>query len=77
MDPREVDRVVRFCREVDLLVTEGPGTSNVEVLERARARLAELIWKQQWADAEELAYAILLCHAGCCSDGYLDDLGLR
>jgi len=77
MSPRERKRILEFCREVDLLVTQDPGSSDLGVLERARAKMNDLISEDNLYAAEEVAYAILLLHAGLNADEYIVKYGLR
>src|SRR4030042_414763 len=53
MGPREKERVLQLCREVDLLVTLDPGASDVGVLERARCKMNELVREEDLSAAEE------------------------
>jgi len=71
MDQREIELVREICQEVDILVTQDPGASDLEVLERARLKMNDLLWKQKYCEAENVAYAILLMHAGCQAERYL------
>jgi len=76
MDRREIDLVRAMCHEVDCLVTSDPGTSDLEVLERARLKMNDLLYKEKWLEAEELAYAILRKHAGVQAGRYLSEMDL-
>ncbi len=77
MDPRERERILELCREVDLLASQDPGSSDLGVLERARAKMNDLISTDDLCAAEEVAYAILLLHAGLNADEYIVRYGPR
>ncbi|OHB66548.1 MAG: hypothetical protein A2Y76_05285 [Planctomycetes bacterium RBG_13_60_9] len=77
MGPREKERVLQLCREVDLLVTLDPGASDVGVLERARCKMNELVREEDLSAAEEVALAITQLHAGVDADEYVRKYGLR
>lgn len=77
MCPHEKERVLRLCREVDLLVTHGPGSSELGVLERARDKMNDFVSREALLEAEEVAYAITLLHAGLSADEYILKYGLR
>ena len=74
MDHRQIELVLEICHSVDLLVTQDQGTSDLEVLERARLRMNDCIWKQDYREAENLAYAILLVWSGCQAKDFLLDI---
>jgi len=71
MDQRQIRLVLEICHCVDLLVSEDQGTSDLEVLERARLKMNDCIWKERYQKAESLAYAIILVHSGCQAKDYL------
>lgn len=71
MDQRQIRLVLEICQNVDLLVSKDQGTSDLEVLERARLEMNDCIWKQKYQNAECLAYAIILVHSGCQAKEYL------
>jgi hypothetical protein len=71
MDPREIELVRAICHEVDILVTQDPGASDLEVLEQLRLKMNDLLWKRKYREAENMAYAILLRHSGQQADQYL------
>ncbi len=71
MDPREKDRVLQLCREIDFLVTDDPGASDLGVLERARCKMNEFVSMDNLRAAEEVAYAIMLLRAGLNADEFV------
>lgn len=71
MDQREIELVRAVCHEVDILVTRDPGASNLDVLEKYRLKMNDLLWKEKYREAENMAYAILLKHSGQNADRYL------
>ena len=71
MDHRQIELVLEICQQVDLLVSQDQGTSDLEVLERARLRMNDFVWKQEYREAENLAYAILLVWSGCQAKDFL------
>lgn len=71
MDQRQIELVLEICHHVDLLVSEDQGTSDLEVLERARLRMNDCVWKQSYDQAESFAYAILLVWSGSQARDYL------
>ncbi|MCK4820709.1 hypothetical protein KA005_33395 [bacterium] len=71
MDQRQIQLVLEICHSVDLLVTKDQGTTDLEVLERARLKMNDFIWNQRYREAENLAYAILLVRSGCQAKDYL------
>lgn len=71
MDQRQTELVLEICHRVDLLVTQDQGTSDLEVLEQARLRMNDFIWKHEYGEAENLAYAILLVRSGCQAKEFL------
>lgn len=70
MDPRERERILQFCQEVDLLVAQDPGSSDLGVLERARCKMNDFISEDNLHAAEEIGYSILLLHAGYSVDHF-------
>jgi hypothetical protein len=77
MDPRERERILELCREIDLLVAQDPGTSDLGVLERARAKMNDFINADDLHAAEEVMYGIMLLHAGLNADEYVVKYRLR
>ncbi|MHC4541545.1 MAG: hypothetical protein ACYS74_17480 [Planctomycetota bacterium] len=71
MDHRQIELVLEVCHRVDLLVSQDQGTSDLEVLEQARLRMNDCIWKHDYREAENLAYAILLVRSGCQAKDFL------
>jgi hypothetical protein len=64
MTEREIDLVRDICHEVDLLVSLDPGNADLGVLEEARLKMNDLLWKQKYREAEIMAYAVLLKRSG-------------
>ena len=64
MQQREIDLVLEACQEADWLVSQDPGTADLEVLERARLKMNDLLMARRWDEAIQMAYAITLRHAG-------------
>lgn len=76
MKEREICLIREFCHEADLLITSDPRAPNLDVLERARLRMNDLLWDGKYAEAEVMAYAILLRHSGDQGSQYLlDEVG--
>lgn len=76
MTKREIDLIREFCHEVDLLITSDPRAPDLDVLERARLKMNDLLWHGKHAEAEAIAYAILLRHSGDQASQYLlDEVG--
>lgn len=76
MTKREIDLIREFCHEVDLLMTSDPRAPDWDVLEKARLHMNDLLWKEKYAEAETMAYAILLRYSGDQAGQYLlDELG--
>lgn len=73
MKKREIEAIRELCHEVDLLMTSDPRAPNLDVLEESRLRMNDLLWKGKFAEAEAMAYAILLRHSGCQAAQYLED----
>lgn len=73
MKKREIDLVRDICHEVDCLVAEDLGTADLEVLEQLRLKMNDLLWKKEYREAENMAYAILLKHSGQQADQYLSE----
>ena len=71
MNQQEIGLIREICHQVDCLVTEDPGTTNLEVLEGARLKMNDLFWKEEYLEAENLAYAISLVHSGQQAESYL------
>lgn len=59
-NPREIDRVIEFCRSLDELITDNPGSSTLEVLEPLRLKMCDKLKVFDYAKAETIAYCILL-----------------
>ena len=74
---REKDLVIDICHEVDSLLTEDVGTGQLEVLERARLKMNDLLFKKRYRDAENMAYTILLMRSGYEAEAYLMEKMLR
>lgn len=66
-------QVLDICHEVDLLVSQDPGTGNLEVLEKARLKMNDYLMAEQYLEAENIAYAILLYHSGQASLQFILD----
>ena len=64
MDRREVVRIREICQEVDFLVSEDPGTADLEVLERYRLKMNDKLYHHQWHEAEAAAYALMFLRSG-------------
>jgi glycerol-3-phosphate cytidylyltransferase-like family protein len=64
MDQQERDRIIEFCREVDSIVTEDPGCSNWEKLDRLRQKMNDLVMTDRLTLAEDKGYKILLLWSG-------------
>lgn len=77
MKKREIRLVLEICHQVDLLVSQDCGTSNLEVLERARLKMNDHLYKKRWLEAENMACAILLVHSGHKAENYLFEQGLN
>ena len=78
MTKREIRLIRALCHEVDLLITSDPRAPDLDVLEKARLRMNDLLWHDKYAEAEAMAYAILLRHSGDQATQYLhDELGDR
>jgi hypothetical protein len=76
MKDREIRLVLDVCREVDWLVTQDSGTVHLEVLERARLKMNDLLSARKWREAEKVAYVILLARSGHEAEAYsLEDIG--
>ncbi|MDD5065101.1 MAG: hypothetical protein PHQ35_10155 [Phycisphaerae bacterium] len=73
MDKRQIQLVRDICHEVDWLVTQDQGTAELDVLERYRLKMNDLLWKRKYREAEDMAYAILLKRAGHDADRYLSE----
>lgn len=71
MDRCQIELVLEICHHVDVLVSQDQGTSDLEVLERARLKMNDCIWKHEYREAENLAYAILLVWSGCQAKDFL------
>ncbi len=74
MDQHEIELVLDVCHQVDLLVSQDPGTTDLEVLERLRLKMNDLLYKKRYREAENLAYAIMLRHSGQEADRYLSEI---
>jgi len=64
MEKREIEYVLEICQEVDLLVSKDPGAASMEVLERFRLMMNDLLWRRKWREAEGIAYRLLLLREG-------------
>jgi hypothetical protein len=73
MNEKLFEQVLDICHEVDLLVSEDPGTGNLEVLENARLKMNDYLMAEKYIEAENLAYAILLYHSGQASAQFISD----
>ncbi len=73
LNQREIELIREVCHQVDLLVTQDPGNADLEVLERDRLKMNDLLYKERYRDAEYLACAISLKHAGLQAERYLQD----
>lgn len=71
MNTQEIGLIRDICHQVDCLVTEDLGTTNLEVLESARLKMNDLLWKKKYLEAEQLACAISLVHSGQQAESYL------
>ena len=71
MRMREVQYIRAICQEVDLLVCQDPGAASVEVLERGRLEMNDLLWRRKWREAETAAYRLLLLREGLPDDADL------
>jgi len=76
MTKREIYLIREFCHEADLLITSDPQAPDLDVLERARLRMNDLLWHGKYVEAEAMAYALLLRHSGDQATQYLlDEIG--
>lgn len=73
MTEREIHLIREICQEADLLITSDPRAPDLDVLERARLKMNDLLWHGKYAEAEAMAYAILLRHSGDQASQYLLD----
>jgi len=73
MDQREIEMVRAICHEVDILVSLDPGASELEVLEKARVKMNDHLWKKEYRKAERMALAITAMHAGMDASRYLEE----
>jgi hypothetical protein len=64
MNAREENLVREICHEVDLLASSDPRVPDLDILERTRLKMNDLLWQGKYADAEIVAYAILLMRSG-------------
>jgi len=71
MDAREVSLVREICQEADLMASSDPRVQDLDVLEKTRLRMNDLLWRGMYADAEVVAYAILLTCSGDQASRYL------
>lgn len=74
MTQAEIQLILDVCHQVDCLVTQDPGTADLEVLEAARLKMNDFLMAKQWVKAESVAEAILLLHAGIQAKSYLSDV---
>lgn len=74
MKDDEISLVLELCHQVDCLVTQDPGTANLEVLEDARLKMSDLCMAKRWPEAECVANAILLAHSGTQAMSYLSEV---
>jgi len=74
MDEREVQLVRDICHEVDCLITQDQGNADLDVLERYRLKMNDLLFKGRYQEAMRMAYAIQLKHAGQEADRYLSEI---
>jgi len=75
MDKREIQLVREICHEVDCLLTQDQGNADLDVLERYRLKMNDLLWNERYREAMIMAYAIQLKHAGQDADRYLSEVG--
>lgn len=68
MYPREREKIIEICHEADILVTEGPGSSDWEVLERKRLHMNDLLIANRLQEALNVAYCITLLWFGNAKD---------
>lgn len=61
---KEQDWILEVCQAADDLVTQGPGNTNLEVLESARLKMNDFLYYRKFREAEMMAYVIHLRHAG-------------
>ena len=73
MEKRQIDLIRDICHEVDCLVTQDQGTAELDVLEKYRLKMNDLLWKEKYREAENMAYAILLKHSGQDADRYISE----
>ncbi|MGB8227426.1 MAG: hypothetical protein WCE45_11275 [Sedimentisphaerales bacterium] len=77
MDPCHIEQVIQSCQAVDELVTSDPGSSSLEVLERLRLKMCDLLKLRDYSRAEKVKYCILLRWQGMDSEAdILEKLGL-
>lgn len=60
----DVKYILEICSEIDSLVTHDAGSASVEVLERLRLQMNDMLLKKRWKKAEAVAYRILLLWQG-------------
>jgi hypothetical protein len=73
MESRDETLVRELCHEVDLLASADPRIQDLDVLEKARLRMNDLLWQGKYREAEVMAYSILLMRAGDDASRYLSD----
>jgi len=74
MEPRDEESLVReVCHEVDLLVSSDPRIQDLDVLEKARLKMTDLLWQGKYKEAEVMAYKILLVRSGNQASRYLSE----
>ncbi len=71
MNAREEDLVREICHEADLLASSDPRVPDLDVLEKTRLKMNDLLWRGDFAGAEIVAYAILLMRSGDQASRYL------
>lgn len=64
IDQRERDRIIEFCNEADSIITEDPGSSNWEKLDRLRQEMNGFLLAGHYEMAENHGYNILLVWSG-------------
>ena len=75
MCKQEIDLIRDLCHQVDCLVTSDQGNSDLDVLETYRLKMNDLLWQKKYRQAENMAYAILMLHAGQSGEDYLSAVG--
>ncbi len=64
MQSRDECLVRELCHEVDLVASSDPRVPSLDVLERSRLKMNDLLWQGKFKEAEVMAYAILLMRSG-------------